>query len=266
MTTSQKQPAKLASTEQILDIQYSIGLALRKMPEAQAKKILSNKKELQKLVGRVCKELQIPVQNERAIAAIPLLENYYKKVFGLDIPEIAEVEFPEHFSLHASMAVSPKLPDEDGMMDAFKEFFSKKKNNGVSDAAFNLGKYMSPVAKKIDRASEALQQRPSGLYVFAHSNEDEPDAKHRNKSYDNAVAEKLTFAKANEYLLIWGYKRFAEGKNMDTQGWTRTASLWSDGDLVGGGWSESYSGLCMSYGDRDCRNASYGPRELFLTL
>ena len=256
MSTTQKQPAKLASIEQVLDMQYQISLGLRKMPEAKAKYLLKDKNAMQKFVQKLYKELEIPTQSEQVLAAIPLLIDYYSKVYGIDISEVAEMEFPEHATLQTFMAVSPKLGDEDQIMMSLREYFK-----------INLYRYKEPVAKNVNRDEEAkIQKRPSGLYVFAHSGQDEPDTNHRNKSYDDAVAAKMTFANAKEYLLMTGFHKFTKGYFMDKKGWTRTASLWVDGYLVGGRWSDASSGLCLSNGVRGYGNAGSGPRELFLTL
>ena len=41
--------------------------------------------------------------------------------------------------------------------------------------------------------------------------------------------------------------------------------LWSDGDLVDGGWDPSNRGLYLSSGNRDDRSPSSGPRKKFYT-
>lgn len=255
MSTSQKQPAKLASIEQVLDMQYQISLGLRKMPEAKASYLLKDKNAMQKFVQNLYKELEIPTQSEQALIAIPLLIEYYTKVYGIDISEIAEMEFPEHTSFQTFMAVSPQM-DEDRIMLSLREYFK-----------MNIYRYKEPIAANINRDEEAkIQKRPSGLYVFAHGGGDEPDADHRNKSYNDAVAAKMTFANAKEYLLMTGFHKFTKGYFMDKKGWTRTSSLWLVGHLVCGSWRDVSSLLYMSRGLRDVRDADYGPRELFLNL
>lgn len=255
MSTAQKHPTKLASIEQVLDMQYQISLGLRKMPEAKASYLLKDKNAMQKFVQKLYRELEIPTQSEQALIAIPLLIEYYTKVYGIDISEIAEMEFPQHGTFQTFMAVSPKM-DEDRIMLSLREYFK-----------INLYRYKEPIATNINRNEEAkIQKRPSGLYVFAHGGSDEPDADHRNKSYDDAVAAKMTFANAKEYLLMTGFHKFTKGYFMDKKSWTRTSSLWLDGCLVGGSWCDDDSELCMSYGGRDGRRAGRGPRELFLNL
>ena len=199
--------------------------------------------------------MQLPIQNDDAVLAKSFLIDYYQKVYGIDISEIYEMKFPDNKKFAHYMAVSPKI-NENQIMEALKAYFK-----------INLGMYKSPVAKNINRAEEVkIQQRPSGLYVFAHKGEDEPDAEHLGKSYDDAVAAKVVFANAKEYLLMTGFHKFTKGYFMDKKGWTRTASLWSDGCLVGGGWRGDDSGLWLGSGGRDYRRSDSGPRELFLTL
>lgn len=95
----------------------------------------------------------------------------------------------------------------------------------------------------------------------------EPDEEHRNKSYDDFIAEKnKQYINFRQYLLLFIFVWETENKHLDIAGWTRTSSLWVGGYLVGGHWSEGGSKLYLSSGDRDGRDAGHGPRELFLTL
>lgn len=255
MKTKHDQNLNLASTEQVLDIQRLIGRALMKMPANKATEILRSNANQKVFIKEFCSIYNLKLQDERALLAIPKLIKYYNEVYGLDVSEITDMSFPLHETLRTFMVVSPKH-NEDEIMEALAIYF-------------NIGqdKYKNPVINNIDCEEEnRIQKRPSGLYLFSHLNQDEPDAKHRGKSYDDTVNEKLLFTRAKEYLLIWGYKKYTEHKNMDTKGWTRTASLWSGGGLVGGGWRPSGSGLCLNGGDRGDRDADDGPRELFLDL
>lgn len=245
----------LASMPQVIDMQRLAGKAFINMPKSKANQILrtdASQKAFMKKLSELC---NFQIQNEQALVAIPLLIDYYNKVYGIDISDIAEMEFPEHATFQTFMAVSPKL-DEDQIMMSLREYFK-----------IELYRYKEPVAKNINRDEEAkIQKRPSGLYVFAHSGQDEPDTNHRNKSYDDAVAEKITFANAKEYLLMTGFHKFIKGYFMDKKGWTRTSSLWVGGNLVLGNWSDANSKLYLRNGGRDYGHADDGPRELFLTL
>ncbi len=245
---------RVASSEQIIDFQYQIGRAFRNMPLARAKAILGNKKELQKMLQKISKELELPLVSENVFAQIPMLEKYFSEVYGLTI-DLSQLMFPENDALPAFMAVPPQL-SEDAIMEAIQKFCAKK------NLAVDLYRYKNPAAENIDRTRE--QRRPSGLYIFAHSGEDEPDAKYRGKSYDDATALGFPFASAKEYLLMTGFHKFVKGYFMDKKGWTRTSSLWSDGYLVGGGSSADGSKLNLYSGFVDDRDPDDGVRELFL--
>lgn len=208
------------------------------------------------------KNLQEIIEGKRGVTRdmvgwMKHLKNYYKDVFGSKIT-LAENMFPQNPNFLTYMAVHPDL-NEDEIMEAIQKFFNKAKDT------VNLYKYLDPVAKNINRNKEQkIQKRPSGLYIFAHRGGDEPDTEHRDKSYNDAVAGGLTFANAKEYLLMTGFHKYIKGYFMDKKGWTRTSSLWLDGDLVYGGWSEGGSELELYYGSVDYGGSDSGPRELFL--
>ena len=252
MATHETKPT-FASPSQAMDMQRLAGKLFLKMPQSKANKYLNTAEGQKRFMKDMSELLKLPaVQNERALAAIPTLIAYYQKVFGIDISEIKDMEFPDSDQFPAYMPVASNL-DEDQIMEAFKKYFKK-----------DIYRYKSPAAKNINRDEEAkIQPRPSGLYIIAHTGQDEPDTKHRNKSYDDAVAEKMVFATAKEYLLMTGYHMFTKGYFMDKAGWTRTASLWSDGCLVFGYWFGDNSELWLSDGFRDNRNSDNGPREKF---
>jgi hypothetical protein len=251
---NQKQPFTPAPIEEILEIQHVISLGLCGMPAAKAKFLLKDKKALQQFVTKLYKELEIPTQSKLILAAIPLLVDYYNKVYNIDISEIYEMEFPIHELFQTFMAVSPKH-NEDEIMDAQKAFFK-----------ISFDQYETLIAGNINHEEETkLQKRPSGLYLIAHSGEDGPDTRHRNKSYNDAVAQGLIFATLKEYLLMTGFHRFTTGYFMDNEGSTRTSSLWLDGGLVCGR-SIGKLKLRLEHGSCDFQSIDYGPRELFLTL
>lgn len=244
------------STEQLLDIQRLVGRALLKMPKTQATKILAtdaSQKAFIREITKHCKNQQVILHNPHVLIAIPLLIDFYKKLFGLDMSVISEMEFPTHEKFTAYMAVETSL-DEDQIMSGIEGYFK-----------INLSKYKSPVAQNINRVEEnRIQQRPSGVYVFAHFGSDSSDPEHKGKSYEDAVSQQMIFARAKEYLLMTGFHLFTKGYLMDKSGWTRTASLWSNGDLVRGYADGGGSFLCMDSGPRDFRHSGSGPRQLFL--
>ncbi len=241
---------QLASAEDKMEIAYHIVKGLGRMPDATAKRILGSKTKFQKLVQRFAKDLSIPLVDEHVMKQISLLVDFYKRVLGINKPEIAELTFPQREEFRTFM-VGGLASDEDQIMEAYK------KKWGI-----NSYRWMEPAASKIDRKSE--QKRPSGLYVFAHRGGDEPDQTHLGKSYDDAMAANMIFMNSKEYLLATGLHRFTKEHFMDVKGWTRTSDLWSDGDLVIGSWSSDDSRLYLGYGNRDRRRPDGGPRELVL--
>lgn len=198
------------------------------------------KEELMKLIKRF--------SSKKHPCAEPL-EQYFREVFGYTL-DLSGVVFPNKEGFASYMAVPTDL-DEDQIFSRITTYFK-------------VGRYAwrSPVASNINR--EVEQKRPQGLYVFAHRGGDEPDAEHRNKSYDDATEEGMTFMNSKEYLLATGFHHWSNGHFMDVNGWTRTSSLWSDGYLVYGYWIPSDGELYLSHGYRDNRNPDGGPRELVL--
>ena len=182
------------------------------------------------------------------------LQQYFLEVFNLKL-NLSKIVFPQKNGFDTFMAVPPLVKlNEDQIIAAF-----------VKKWDINTYKYLSPVAKKINRDAEHKNQpRPKGLYVFSHRGGDEPDAENLGKSYDDAMVAGYPFANAREYLLITGFHKFINDKFMDKKGWTRTSSLWSDGELVIGDGDVSGGGLRLSSGHRDSHNPDFGSRELFL--
>lgn len=182
--------------------------------------------------------------------AAELLEKYFQEVYGYTI-SLAGIQFPEKGEFSAYMAVPPGL-DEDTIMKRLTAHFE-----------VNPFSWRSPIVDNINRELE--QKRPQGLYVFAHRGGDEPDDIHRNKSYDDAMAQNLIFLNPKEYLLVSGFHRYVSGHFMDRKGWTRTSSLWSGGFLVNGRWLDADAKLCLYDGYRDGRYSDDGPREAVFT-
>lgn len=249
-TTAQTQPSGL----QYFELGNEIGMeACRYLQSGglsvqQMQKLIGNKKKVREIARRISHEC-LKLVAEEVIETKSLLEKYFLEVYDFKI-DLSKLSFQATEGMPAYMAVPPQL-NEDAIMEALK------KKYGIS-----LGRYKNPAAQNINRNLE--QKRSQGLYVFAHTGEDGPDAKHRGKSYDDAVEEKMTFANAKEYLLMTGFHKFTKGYFMDKQGWTRTSSIWSGGGLVDGGWREGDSGLWLYGGDRGYRYSGRGPRELFL--
>lgn len=90
----------------------------------------------------------------------------------------------------------------------------------------------------------------------------EADPEHKNKSYDDFMAEKdRTFMNIRQYLLLCIKVWKEEKKHLDVVGWTRLSSLWSDGYLVYGYWYDAYAELYLFDGSRAHRNPDDGPRS-----
>ncbi len=203
--------------------------------------------EDRKRIAREIAHQYLQLVPEPVQAAKELLAKFFQELFGMKI-DLGKIHFPTREGFNAFMAVPPKL-SEDQIMDAYRGKWG-----------INLYKWMDPAAKKIDRSTE--QERPKGLYVFAHRGGDEPDQEHLGKSYDDAMAAKMLFLNPKEYLLVTGFHRFTKDYFMDRKGWTRTSSLWSGGSLMGGYWGGGTSELGLDCGARDSRGSDYGPREL----
>ena len=129
---------------------------------------------------------------------------------------------------------------------------------------FKVGQYLWKTLEEGAMIRDMNQKRPQGRYMFAHTGSEEPDAKHRNKSFDDFTSEKLQCMDPSEYLLSTGFHMWKHKKWMDMVGWTRTSSLWSDGCAVCGGFDPDDQELYLCDDHRDNRSARAGPRELFL--
>lgn len=181
--------------------------------------------------------------------AAELLEKYFQDVYGRTL-DLTKVQFPNKKEFTTWMAVPAEL-DEDTIMERVAAYFRVKSYV-----------WRTPIAANINR--KLAQKRPQGLYVLAHSGGDEPDDVHRNKSYDDAMAQNLTFLNPKEYLLVNGFHNYTKRYFMDRKGWTRISSLWSDGCLVHGDWDDAGAELCLRGGLRDSRDPGGGPREAVL--
>lgn len=252
--TAQKTNAKQATGLQYFEFGNEVGMEICRylqsgnLSVSEMQQLIGNKKKIREIARKIAHEC-LQLVAEETVECKSLLERYFAEVYDLKV-DLARYNIPKVEGMPAYMAVPPQL-DEDTIMEALK------KKYGIS-----LGRYKNPAAKNIDRSLE--QRRPQGLYVFAHRGDDRPDEMYRGKSYNDAIAEKMTFANAKEYLLMTGFHKFTKGYFMDKQGWTRTSSIWSDGDLVDGGWDEGGSKLWLGSSDRDNRDSDDGPRELFL--
>lgn len=243
----------LIKPEQVLDLQRILGRKMLKMmTKQQADQILLTDANQKAWVNKFAKEMITNTRNNNLHPNAPKLIEYFQTVFGRDYSSaIQGAKFPEKEGMSAHM-FRPLEMSEDEILDGLVKYF------GV-----DFYKYKDSISKNINHAEQdKIQPRPSTDYIFAHTGSQESDAIHKGKSYDDAVSEKLQFMIAAEYYLVAGFYRFVTGEWMDVKGWTRTATLWSDGLLLCGGWDPSNAKLCASDGYRDFRNSAYGPREI----
>lgn len=177
------------------------------------------------------------------------IEEFFRVVLNHDI-DLSGVVFPEKDGMPCYMADDPTGLTDDEIFSRGTAYFKKL---GYS--------YNTPIASSINRDVE--QKCPRGLYVFAHRGGDEPDVEHLGKSYDDATQFGMTFANRREYMLMSFFHHFTKGYFMDRKGYTRTSSLWSDGNLVRGCSHSDSSRLYLGYGHRGDCFPGCGPRELF---
>lgn len=91
----------------------------------------------------------------------------------------------------------------------------------------------------------------------------ESDKEHKGKSYDDFMSEGKEYMTMRQYLILFLQIFKTTGECLDVQGWTRTSSLWSDGNLVFGYWYGVTSKLELGNGSRGGRDSGDGPRERF---
>ena len=90
----------------------------------------------------------------------------------------------------------------------------------------------------------------------------ESDAEHKGKSYEDFIVETQQYMNGRQYLILYLHC-IKQGIKIDVKGWTRTISLWPDGDVVCGRSYTDRSEVCLSYGSRDGRSAFGAPRTLY---
>lgn len=211
-------------------------------------KLNGNKGATQKAVSEVLRTLEM---SETSLEPHARLECYFREVYG-QYTNLWGLAFPQGCGMSAQMFVPEELDDEDWIARRIVKRF------GVNFLA-----YKTRIADNINRQSE--QKRPQDLYVFAHRGGDEPDNVHLGKSYEDAMAQGITFLNPKEYLLASGFHRYVKDHFMDRKGGTCTSSLWSDGYLVYGSFIPADVRLCLGGGLRDGRYPDDGPREAVLS-
>jgi len=239
---------------QYLDLAFAIAnetchyLQNGELTTEKLQKLIGDKNLIREIARKNAHEM-LALVPDKVVQAKEILEKFFKEVFNEKV-NLSKVSFPEREGMLV-YCFNPRTKNEDEIMDAIA------KKWGI-----DVYKYLSPVAKKIDRQN--VQSRPKGPYAFCHTGEEEPDVKHRGKSYHDAIKEGFPFANAEEYLLMQAFHKYTTGHFMDIKGWTRTSSLWSDGNLVCGNYNSDESKLSLYSGYRDLRGSGDGPRELSL--
>ncbi len=219
-----------------------------KISKTRLQKLVGDKTNIRK-IARANAHAMLLLVSDHTVEAKKNLEKFFLEVFNYKV-NLSKFVFPEKEGLPV-YGFNPRKWNEDQILEAI-----------VKKWGIDIYKYLSPVAEKINRQTE--QVRPKGAYVFCHSGEDEPDKKHRNKSYDIATVEGFPFANTVEYMLMQAYHKWSTTNFMDVKGWTRTSSLWSGGSLVCGDFDSAGTELRLINGDRGSANSGDGPRELFL--
>ena len=177
------------------------------------------------------------------------LERYFKEVLDHSV-DLTGLPFPEKEGMPAYMVGG--LPMTTAVI--MERIISH----------FKVGQYVWKTLEEGAMIRDLSQKRPQGMYVFAHTGSDEPDTKHRKKSFDDFTSEKLQCMDPSEYFLSTGFHMWKHSRWMDVKGWTRLSSLWSVGYAVCGDFHPGNQRLYLCDGLRDYRGADAGPRELFL--
>ncbi len=234
---------KACSKKQLIQVQGEVALALENISTSTATRILGDKGQFRELMQRMVREhFGRPLGYSNHLS---FLKQFFSELFGIQL-DVESLDFPVLFGFQSFMVV-PQHLSEDQIMAAYLSKFDLQ----------YLRNHMEPVAKSIDRTKE--QPRPQGLYTFAHRGGIKADERYLNKSGGNIPVG--TFMNAKEYLLVTGFHRFVEGKFMDSDGWTRTSSIWTDRNIVSG-----YSSLGNVFlGDTNLSRRSFGFREIVLS-
>ena len=90
----------------------------------------------------------------------------------------------------------------------------------------------------------------------------ESDAEHKGKSYNDFTAEEQQYMNGRQYLILF-LACIKKGIKIDVKGWTRTTSLWLDGNVVYGYSYAAESEVLLGDDYRVDRNAGFGPRALY---
>lgn len=179
------------------------------------------------------------------------LQRYLDEVFDLEY-DLSGFKFPEKDGFPAYMVGGLPISVAE-ILDDLAVYFKVKK-----DTTWDLeGQGQMKRIKS--------QKRPKGIYVFAHTGSDEPDAQLRNISFDGADTGNRQLMDFPEYLLSTGFHMWKHKTWMDSNTTTTaTSSLWFVGLLVCGKYKSVDKMLRFFDGDSEDCYPGRGPREIFL--
>jgi hypothetical protein len=199
-------------------------------------------KKFKALLGEITSESDYVINYKKDI------EKFFLEIYGqtLDLTDVTFLENCEHFM------VNPNNLSSDAIYDGFKtmNFPASKYINGSIDA------------KRIgDKAHEP--ERPQGLYPFTHKGGEDPDVENLNKSYDMYSIDSKSYMTINEYMLVCQFMYWRFKIKLDKNGWTRTSTLGSVGEVMVGGSSDGR--FKLGWFNRGRQDSSGGPREVFVS-
>ncbi len=173
-------------------------------------------------------------------------QKFYKEVFGLDIDITLSVPLsPVDF---VGLLYIPQMKG-DLAVKAYRKIFG------------DTSVYDNDYSKNIDTMIKEQQTRPDGPYWIRHRNSIEPDAEHRNKSYNDFHKDGNNYMVPLEGILFALYYRWQTGQMIDVVGVTRFHALDTDGGVLGM-IRNGDSQFRLVWHGRDSRFSDYGPRQV----
>lgn len=252
MAKNMKQIAQTVDATTLVEISYPILKGLSKLPDTLAIELKNNKKKVQFLIQQNLKGLKLSFMQQELIYQVWRQVEFYKTIFEIDMSVLHETQFNttnwDSNYMPTVLAMSPK--HSIGEID---EVVKDKFGKGIYN-------YKNP---NTEIQTTAMDKRPTGIYLLACTDQDEPDEKWRNKSYNYSKG-KINFFQPKEYKIGQCYRLYRFLKMWDIKGYARLDGVWSDGFLVCGDAGSDGSELGLNNGDVSIENPEYGPRELFL--
>jgi len=236
-------PEQLVTLSSTIALELVKGLARAKVSFAQAQTWATNKSMPQRAARKIAQELgyEIFTPDPRLVAEQAL---WAKLGIALSVDELNLPEIPAGFT---EIAIRPA-----GVTNVQLFALIKQEREKRGESAWKYHGNLDDIKEE--------QHRPSGTYVFAYRPDSEPDALHLGKSYNVAIAEKLTFLTLSERLIA-ELRAIILGKYFDVKGLTITSSLASDGSAFIVYWYSSYRKSDVGGCDRSCAGPAHGPRQ-----